>query len=81
MTERMASGWMTVWGWILQGSKAIRKDAVKVVETREQQRRYHQGKRNANRGVERREAYEAKNVWQKKYHFAVIHVDETTPSV
>ncbi len=30
MTERMASGWMTVWR--LDRSKAIPKDAVKMVE-------------------------------------------------
>ncbi len=29
MTERMASGWMTVGGWC-RGAKAIRKDAVKM---------------------------------------------------
>ncbi len=76
--ERMASGWMTVWR-LDTGAKAIRKDAVKMVETTVLQlRRYHQGKRR-NRGVER--AYEELKMYGEEYHFAVIHVDGQRPSV
>ncbi len=31
MTERMASGWMTVWR-LIQGAGDLRKDAAKMVE-------------------------------------------------
>ncbi len=36
MTRRMASGWMTVWR-LDTGAKAIRKNAVKMVEATVQQ--------------------------------------------
>ncbi len=49
MTERMASGWMTVWR--LDGElKAIRKDAVKMVEVQRYNLGAYLGKRRMQIG-------------------------------
>ncbi len=82
MTRRMASGWMTVWR-LDTGTKAIRKDAVKMVEATVQLGAIspRRKRRNANRGVERGLRGAKGNVWRREYHFhPVIHMNETTLS-
>ncbi len=73
----MASGWMTVGGAGYR-TKAIRKDAVKMVETTVQGDITKESGREmqieALKGLTR-----AKGSMAREYHFAVIHVDETTP--
>ncbi len=57
--------------------KRFRKDAVKWWSNGTAGAISHQGKRNANRGVER--TRRAKEMHGEEYHFRSDHVDETTP--
>ncbi len=72
MTERMASGWMTVWR-LDMGAKAIRKDVVKMVKQRYNlaisPRKVEECKSSAGEAYE-----ELKEKCTANIIFAVIHV-------
>ncbi len=68
VTERMASGWMTVWRLDTGGAKAIRKDTSQDGGGNDLQLGGG-ARRKAKMQIEALKAYRLKNVWRREYHF------------